>query len=274
MLTLTGKVVGLLESRQRDQLAAMVSRLGGTPVCAPSVREIPSVDAIEPLLNRVIAGQFGIAVALTGAAAAALFREAEPRDQLDDLRRAFLQMTLVCRGPKPQALFRRQGLVTTVVTAKPHTTADLIEVLDGVDVRDASVLLLQYGERNTTVGDALTSRGARVEDACLYEWALPEDVAPMREMIRLLLSGALDALVFTTQVQFRHLMMVATELDVASELVDALNRTVVVGAVGPVCAHALRAGGVMPDVMPASPNSVSLIAAVGDYFEMIPPSTA
>ena len=47
-----------------------------------------------------------------------------------------------------------------------------------------------------------------------------------------------------------------------------LNQDVIVGAIGPVCAAALRAGGVIPDVMPASPNSASLVGAVADYFDL------
>ena len=53
-----------------------------------------------------------------------------------------------------------------------------------------------------------------------------------------------------------------------SALVKALNEQVIVGAVGPVCAAALRAGGVVADVLPASPNSASLVGAVADYFDL------
>ena len=48
-----------------------------------------------------------------------------------------------------------------------------------------------------------------------------------------------------------------------------MNQDVVIGAVGPVCARAIRDAGVTPDVMPDSPNMTSLITAVGDYFELM-----
>jgi uroporphyrinogen-III synthase len=70
-------------------------------------------------------------------------------------------------------------------------------------------------------------------------------------------------------VQFRFLLEVAGEIGEAEALLDALNERVIVGAVGPVCASALRAGGVVPDVLPASPNSASLVGAVADYFELM-----
>jgi uroporphyrinogen-III synthase len=49
----------------------------------------------------------------------------------------------------------------------------------------------------------------------------------------------------------------------------SLNRDIVVGAVGPVCASALKKVGVTPDVIPASPTMPSLITAVADYFDLV-----
>lgn len=268
MRTFSGRTIGLLESRQRAELAAMVVKLGGTPVCAPSVREVPRLDDIDGLIGRIVGGDFQMCVALTGAAASTLLREADHRGRLDDVRHALEQMTLVCRGPKPLAVLRRHGLSASVVTAKPHTTAELLEALEETHVDGLPVLLLHYGEQSTVCGEALAARGARVENACLYEWALPEDTEPIRALIRHAAGDTLDALLFTTQVQFRHLVQVADEMDLTPALVGALNMTVVVGAIGPVCASALRVGGVVPDVMPASPNSASLVSAVADYYDL------
>ena len=34
------------------------------------------------------------------------------------------------------------------------------------------------------ISEDLKMRGARVEEACPYEWALPEDTAPLRALVR------------------------------------------------------------------------------------------
>ena len=79
MRTLSGRTIALLESRQRDELAAMVVRLGGTPVMAPAVRERPSHDDAGPVLTRIAQGHFPLVIVLTGAGATALLAEAERR---------------------------------------------------------------------------------------------------------------------------------------------------------------------------------------------------
>jgi uroporphyrinogen-III synthase len=47
-----------------------------------------------------------------------------------------------------------------------------------------------------------------------------------------------------------------------------LNRRVIVGAVGPVCAGALKQFGVTADVIPEAPSMAALINAVADYFSL------
>jgi uroporphyrinogen-III synthase len=268
MRTLSGRTVALLEGRQSGELAAMVARLGGTPFSAPAVRERPSPDDAGPLLDRLIEGEFSMAIALTGAGVSALFAEAERRGSSADVQRAMGRMTIVCRGPKPQIALKRHGLSPDIVTVKPHTTQELIEALAATNLESASVMLLHYGERNNAFTDALAARGALVVDVCLYEWVRPEDLGPLHEVVRRAIAGEIDALLFTSQVQFRFLLEIAQESGAREPLLRALNERVVIGAVGPVCAAALRSGGVIPDVMPATPNSVSLVGAVADYFEL------
>ena len=57
-------------------------------------------------------------------------------------------------------------------------------------------------------------------------------------------------------------------MGLAEGLALSLNHDIVVGAVGPVCASALKRAGVTPDVIPSSPNMPSLITAIADYFEL------
>ena len=268
MRTLKGRTVALLESRQRGELAGMVERLGGTPVSAPAVSEEPSHEDAGPVIRRLSNGGFQMLIALTGAGVNALFKEAENRAAAEAVRCAMGRLTIACRGPKPQAALKRQNLSPAIVTNKPHTTEDLLEALAATPLQGVTVLLLHYGERNAAFTDALVARGALVSDICLYEWALPEDRAPLDDVVQRLIAGDIDVLLVTSQVQFRFLMQIASETDAADALLRALRERVIVGAVGPVCATALRAGGVVPDVLPAAPNSASLVGAVADYFEL------
>jgi uroporphyrinogen-III synthase len=266
MRTLEGRRVALLEGRKQGELASLVRRLGGEPISAPAVREMPRPEDFEPLLRRIIAGTFSVAVIQTGAGINALCEVAAAHGVLPDLRAALARMTLACRGPKPLATLKQHGLTARIVTAKPHTTDELLEGLARLALDGVPVLVLHYGERNEPLSAALRGRGAALEDACLYEWALPDNLSPLRAVIADLTERRLDAVLFTSQIQFRHLIAVAGEMGCTDAVMQALSRDIVVGAVGPVCASALRQAGLVPDVIPAMPNSVSLVSAVADYF--------
>src|SRR2546429_2222871 len=47
----------------------------------------------------------------------------------------------------------------------------------------------------------------------VYQWVLPEDVAPLQSAVRELTAGKIDAVLFTTAVQVAHLFQVAAEID-------------------------------------------------------------
>jgi len=267
MPTLHGARVGLLESRLSTELAELVRRMGGTPIVAPSVREIPRPDETAAFVDELASGQFSVVIFQTGVGTAALLRDAEQRGRLADVLAAVGATTIVCRGPKPTAVVRRHGLEPTIVPQKPFTTREILQALDPIDLTGKRTALVHYGERNTALADALRQRGAQLAEACPYEWALPEDIEPLRTVVRER-ERHVDALVFTSQVQVRHLFNVAEQLGMRNELTASLNGEIITAAVGPVCADALKEIGITPDVQPADPKMGPLLIALGDYIEL------
>ena len=43
--------------------------------------------------------------------------------------------------------------------------------------------VVHYGERNGVLAAALQAQGASVEELCLYEWLLPDDLGPLQALI-------------------------------------------------------------------------------------------
>lgn len=272
MPPLEGRRVALLESRKSMELATLVHRAGGSPLAVTSVREVLRREDFQPLLQRLVEGAFGVVVVLTAAACEALFEEADRHGVLPQVIDAMRRATVACRGPKPLTALRRRGLVPLIVTEKPHTTDELLAALPASALAGADVLLLHYGEPNPEFSAALARRGARVVDMSLYEWALPDDLAPLEGLIRETIQGRVDVMLFTSQVQFRHLFLVAGAMQREPELTRALRDDVIIGSIGPVCTRALRERGIVPDVMPRSPNNASLVQATADYLSMFSPA--
>jgi uroporphyrinogen-III synthase len=269
MLSLSGRRIALLESRLSREIATLVERLGGVPISAPAMDEVPCHNDFNTFFDGLVQRRFSIAIFLTGTGTLTLLGEANRRGRLTDIVSALSQTTIACRGAKPLGALKRHGLRAQITTARPHTTRELMHALASVDVKDRGIVLVHYGERNADIAAELRARGARLDEVCPYEWTLPEDVTPLVDVVRDAIAHRLDAVLFTSQVQCRHLFQSAEEMGQAEGLARSLNRDIVVAAVGPVCASALKKVGVTPDVIPASPNMPALINAVAEYFDLV-----
>ncbi len=270
MPTLRGARVALLEARMSGELADLVTRYGGRPYSVPAVREVPldEPDRLAVFLDALCADRFFLVVFLTGVGVASLVRAAERFGRLVDTLAALRRTTIVCRGPKPVAVLRRHDVSSTVNAAEPYTSTELLAALDAIDLGGRTVALIPDGEPHPLLVDAISRRGADVEEIRLYEWRMPDDSGPLRNLVRELIDRRMDGVAFTNQIQCRHLFQIAAELGLARELADALNTRTPVVSIGPVCSQALKAFGVTPRVMPASPKMGPMILALADYLEL------
>jgi uroporphyrinogen-III synthase len=251
------------------ELENLVRRYGGRPRSAPALREAPReapVD-LDAFLARLCAGGFQLVIFQTGVGVTTLLQEAGGRGQLDATIHALRHATVACRGSKPAAALRRFGVSTTIAAREPFTSAELLDALQSIALAGVDAALVHYGERNEPLAEALRHRGARVEELCLYEWQLPDNVEPLRELIADVIEARVDAVAFTSKVQCRHLFQVAAAMGCARDLADALNARTTVAVIGPVCRAALREHGVTSHVMPATPKMAPLVAAIAEYLE-------
>jgi uroporphyrinogen-III synthase len=265
--SLRGVRVALLESRMGGEMADLVLRYGGVPRRVPSVRESPldCTETVAQFLHGLEKPGLRIIVFLTGVGATALFREADSQGRLPFLLESLSRATLVCRGPKPTVALKRVGLAPTVSAAHPYTSREVLDALNGIDLGNVEVTVIHYGERNDALADELRARGAWMSDLCLYEWLLPDDIGPMKKLIHDVTEGEVDAVVFTSQIQGRHVLRVAAEMGVAAAFVEALNTKMIVAAVGPICQAALVEAGITPHVVPDNPKMGPLMIALAEY---------
>ncbi len=263
---LRGVRVGLLEARMESELASLVRRHGGVPVSAPALREIER-DCTGDVIRvcEAVARGGAVVVLTTGVGLARWLRMADGIGRGRQLRDDLPRSTIVCRGPKPIAVLKREGLPVHVRAETPHTTAELLLALESIDVAGRDAVFVHDGGALHEVVAALARRGARVVEIQPYEWALPEDMGPLRAMVGSLVAGEIDALALTTQVQARHLFEVAEAMGVRDALSNALRKTVI-AAVGPTCARVLSELGVPPQVVPDPPKMGAMILALAAWF--------
>ena len=240
----------------------MILRMGGEPIVAPSMREVPLDDQREALAfaQRLFAGTIDVLILLTGVGTRTLVEALSTKYPQPDVLRALSRLPLVVRGPKPIVALAAFGLKPTITVPEPNTWRDILTTLDAKHpVHGLRVAVQEYGSANDELLTGLVERGAEVIRVPVYRWALPERLEPLQEAIRRVCDGRADVLLFTSATQVEHLMEVARQMGREEPLRAGAARCVV-ASVGPVCAEALARHGFMVDVEPAHPHMGSLVS--------------
>jgi len=256
-----------LESRRAPELSKLISSYGGLPIVAPAMREVPLESNTEALAfaTRLFAGEFDIVIFLTGVGARTLLGVVETTYKRDEYVAALQRIKVVARGPKPIAALREIGITPALIVPEPNTWRELLGALDdaaqsavGIRVNSARVAVQEYGVSNPELLDGLEKRGARVTRVPVYQWALPNDLAPLRAAIQSLAEGKLDVVLFTTSVQAVHLFQVAAEMNLEKEMRAGLERAMV-ASIGPTTSEELSRQRIRVDLEPSHPKMGFLV---------------
>jgi uroporphyrinogen-III synthase len=255
----------VLESRRGRELGLIVTSYGGQPMVAPSMREVPLESNAEAIAfaDDLIAGEFDVVMLLTGVGARALLdivqRARGTRKPFVD---ALAQAIVVVRGPKPLAVMRELQVPVWLTAPEPNTWRELLAALDErkseVSLEGLNVAVQEYGASNPDLLAGLEARGARVTRVPVYQWALPEDLEPLRQAARAIASGELDVAMFTSATQAVHLMKVADTMALRDEVLKQLQR-MVVASIGPTTSEELRQQGIPVDLEPSHPKMGFLV---------------
>lgn len=262
--TFNGLCVLALESRRAREIEALIRNLGGVPIVAPSVREVPSESNHESLefARKLATGQVDMVVFTTGVGVRALASAVEAISPRDEFSRLLNTVAIIARGPKPTAALREIGVQVSLTVPEPSTWRDLLTLLDqnrnSFPVAGRRVAVQEYGARNPELLAALEDRGACVIPVSVYQWALPEDLIPLQKAVGSILNGEVHVLLVASSVQIRHLFDVAEKMAKPEALQKALSR-LVIASVGPLTSEELRNRGLTVDIECSHPKMGYLV---------------
>jgi uroporphyrinogen-III synthase len=152
------------------------------------------------------------------------------------------------------------GLTPDVVAPEPNTWRELLAVLEGHPER--RIALQEYGRSNPELIEGLRARGADVTPVRVYEYAMPDDVEPLREAARRLAAREFDLALFTTATQIDHLARAARDQGIEEATLGGL-RACRVGSIGPTTTEALEEFGIHPAFEPSHPKMGLLVREAG-----------
>ena len=263
-MSFAGLRVLSLESRRAKEIEALIRRLDGDAFVAPSVQERALEDHTDVIrfVERLESGEFDLLVCMTGAGLSFLRDVIAAHMPVDRLAAALRCVTIVSRGPKPLPLLKAMHVPVAVVVPEPNTWKEIVEAVAARPERRIAVQ--EYGRPNTEMNAALERLGAQVTAVSIYRWELPDDREPLRKAARALAAGTLDVVLFTSSIQLDHLIEIARDLGIETQVRESLRGDVAIASVGPVMTATLEAYGLPADIMPKHPKMGPLVKAASE----------
>ena len=264
---LTGIRIGVLQARHAEVLASLLRQRGGEVMVAPVLRE-ETVEDLRPLretLERLASDPVDVAVFQTGVGAVRLLELAASIGLDGALRRRLAEATVLARGPKPLAALHRFGIRVDRRTLEPHTTAEVISLLDP-NLEGRTVFVQHHGAPNAALTEELRGRGAQLLEAHPYRWALPEDMEILEHFFAELEAGRIDVTLFTSAAQVVNLFAIAEHFGRARRVARALREKTLIASVGPTTTAALAEHHLRVTIQPGHPKMVPLADAVAAHF--------
>lgn len=255
-----------LESRRAVEMEELIRKQGGEPFVAASMREVPLAEneGAFRFAERLFAGDFDMAILLTGVGTRQLNRLVASRYSETAFAEALRRITVVARGPKPTAALREMGVTPSIIAPEPNTWRELLTATEGRPER--SIAVQEYGRPNPELLDGLRARGAEVVPVRVYQWDLPEDARRLREAARRLAAGQFDVALFTTAVQIAHLARAAREQAIEEAALRGL-RSCMIASIGPTTTEALEEFGLHPQLEPSHPKMGFLVREAAELAQ-------
>jgi uroporphyrinogen-III synthase len=258
-----------LESRRAAEITKLIRTYEGEPLVVPAMREVPAssnnqlFEFAESLMN----SGFDLVIFLTGVGVRTMLNVVETKYDREAFLSALRSVKVACRGPKPSSVLKELQVPIAVSAPEPCTWREMLSCLNaefGDSLAQFRVAVQEYGASNPELLSELTERSKQVTKVPVYQWALPDDLQPLRECVLGIANGGVDVALFLTAVQVIHLFQVAEQMGYVDELRRGLG-SVAVLSIGPTTTEELRHYGVTPDFEPSRPKMGFLINEAAQY---------
>lgn len=266
MGSLTNKKIVIAGSRKTAEMSVMIEKKGGIPLSRPlqeTVKKTP--EEMKSTIEHIIENGTDWSLFTTGIGTEAVFQAAETLGLATPLHQSLAASNIAARGYKTIQALKKAGL-PPVVEDGDGTNAGLLEALAKADLSGQRVLLQLHGERVPLLENGLAQKGAAVTTILPYETIVP-DRAIVAQLVEEVITGEVDAVLFTATPQVRVLFKEAAAAGKKDALAAAFQERVVAGSVGKVTSGSLSEYGVTRIIAPELERMGALIVAVDSYFK-------
>ncbi|MGW9527782.1 uroporphyrinogen-III synthase [Paenibacillus terrae] len=263
---MAGKRVALAGPRKADEMALLVTKMGGEPVLRPAQGTV-FLDDIE-LRNAIVSWvkqppDWNIFT--TGMGMDALLDMAEDMGVAEQIIELLHSSNIAARGYKTVNGLKKRGF-TPDVRDEDGSLIGLTQAFTPYDLKGKEVLLQLHGDPAPRLVKWLDEQGAVTRQVLPYKHIPPEE-ANLQALLQDILNRNVDAVTFTSGPQIRFLAQYAREQKQMEDVLEAFRQDVIAVSVGKVTAQSILEEGIGRIVFPVEERMGAMMVELGKYFE-------
>lgn len=261
------------ESRRAVEAGKLIRTYGGEPLAAPAMREIPmnSDGPVIEFAEALMAGAFDLVIFTTGVGVRTLIKTVSEHLDGEKFLASLRSIKIAARGPKSSSALREFGIPIAVVAPEPFTWRALLQAMEerfGSELNGMNIAVQEYGTSNPELLTALAEKSVSITRVLVYQWALPEEIQPLREAVIALAHGHVDIVLFMNAGQVAHLFLIAERMGYTDTLYEGFRSTVI-GSIGPSTTEGLSMYRLSPDFEPSQSKMGFLIKEIAENSEKL-----
>ena len=262
-----------LESRRAVEASKLIRTYGGEPLTAPAMREIPmsSDGPVIEFAEALIGGAFDLVIFTTGVGVRTLIKTVSEHMDREKFLAALRAVKIAARGPKSSAALREASIPIAVISPEPFTWRALVQAMEdrfGSGLTGMNIAVQEYGTSNPELLTALAEKSVSITRVLVYQWAMPEDVQPLREAVIALAHGHVDVVLFMNAGQVAHLFLMAERMGYTEALYEGFRSTVI-ASIGPSTTEGLSMYRLTPDFEPSQSKMGFLIKEISESADKL-----
>ncbi len=233
------KKLALCAYRNAERIKNLFEREGFSVLSTPIVATVEaSADTLSPSVLKAVHEGIDWAIFTTGMGMEMLGKIAKGLGLWEKLLNKLKDACVAVRGYKAKNVVVRWNVRVDV---EGESVEELMEQLNRYEFGGRKVLLQLYGSRNFYLENFFLHRGAVLDVFLPYLYT--ENEQAMEKLIRAILEGEIDAVVFTSAYQVDYLLDYSRKVGSYEAVACSLNTKVMPIAMGKVTAKHLRKAG-------------------------------
>lgn len=268
-MSLNGKSVVITRPKhQADELAILVTKIGGKPRITPTVEigSVPIVNEIKIAMQRISDGQADIIIFMSKNGVQSFLSISDKLGLNNKVMKSLEKMKVVSIGSKTKKLIEEKGIHVDI-TPDDHTSLGLADALSKLDMQKKIIAIPRTDKPTNYLNKSIQGKYKELIQFPVYETRIPSDQTEVLELIKDILANKEDIITFTSSATARNLFLIAEENELADNLKKAINDQLLVVSIGPVTKKTLEDIGVKVQVTPSEYTIDAMVDSLGKYFE-------